>query len=127
MRCARNQHPPLAGLFLMSPTEAEDYARQVFILPEAAPLLMLVFDPNREREDRERALVALDVLRPGTNPRLELPPVPVPAGMAGAAAAVGAMLCAVIYSASPLERQRAVKLLSALCTEAGAMARGRAA
>jgi hypothetical protein len=93
--------------------------------PEAAALLAGAFDPSRDPHEREVLLRGIEAMMPGANPRLELPPVAVPPGMAGAAAAVGAMLCTVIYSASPLERQRAVKLLAGLCAEAGAMARAR--
>jgi hypothetical protein len=101
--------------------EANDYARTVYALPEAAALILAAFDVSRSREDRERCLLALDVLTPGANPRLNLPPARVPAPMAGAAAAIGELVCNVIYSGDRSERERVARLLVQVCREAGAI------
>lgn len=113
----------------MSPAEARSYARDVYELPEAAPLLLVAFDPKRTREDRERALLALDVLMPGANPRLNLPPARVPAEMADTAAAIGELLCNAIYSGNRDERRRVTGLLVSVCKAASeiVLRRGRAA
>jgi hypothetical protein len=96
--------------------------------PEFYVVLAGAEDTSRDPHDREVLLRGLEAMMPAAaHPRLGLPPVPVPPGMAGAAAAIGAMVCEAIYNANPLERTRAVKLLAALCAEAGAIARGRAA
>jgi hypothetical protein len=112
----------------MSPTDARFVEIANEQHPAGGALVRVALDESEHSDVRIAALDAYAALTSASIAKgFPLPQVPVPPGMAGAAAAVAEMLTTIVYDARPLERQRAVKALSALCTEAGAIVRERAA
>lgn len=104
----------------MTPAEARDFATTVYQMEEAAPLLSLAFDTERDPDDRERALEALEVLTPGAPRRPMPPPVNVPADFMGFAGAVAELLVHLFHNSDPddSQRRRVARLLETVCREA---------